>query len=225
MGLPQERYFDEQGERTLLSPTSKQYQDAASLVTPETRAERPALPGWQDVMRAIDACRDRSARVTLPSKEDATTTLAGGLGDRAPLNWERAMSKCPGEPKQVAMLNAMMTDAHLGARLKAELAFISAVNNRAWYAAGHAMQRLKSLDVSTTEVAALLDNAARGDGSSCAHGLARKLTVDPHLITDDDIARVREHFSDAETAQIIHVIAMANFFDRFTESLGLPSEE
>jgi alkylhydroperoxidase family enzyme len=45
------------------------------------------------------------------------------------------------------------------------------------------------------------------------------------LITDADIARVREHFSDAQTAQIIQVISLANLFDRFTQSLGLPLED
>jgi alkylhydroperoxidase family enzyme len=65
----------------------------------------------------------------------------------------------------------------------------------------------------------------KGHGPSAAHHLANKMTANPHMITDDDIASVRKHFSDAETAQIIHVISMANLFDRFTEPLGLPLEE
>ena len=55
--------------------------------------------------------------------------------------------------------------------------------------------------------------------------LAAKSTANPHLITDADLAKVREHFSDAETAEIMQVICMANLFDRFTEALGLPLED
>ncbi|MEX0613307.1 MAG: hypothetical protein WD229_14405 [Pirellulales bacterium] len=51
-----------------------------------------------------------------------------------------------------------------------------------------------------------------------------KSTADPHLVTDADIAQVRAHYTDHETAQIVQVICMANLFDRFTEALGLPLE-
>jgi alkylhydroperoxidase family enzyme len=226
MGLPQERYFDDKGERTLLTPTSAQYQNAASVVTPDTRPPRPALLSWEEALSAIDAARGRRARVNLPSAEVTTAALGEALGDRRPLNWERAMAHIPSGPnKLVAMLHVMMTDDHLSVRLKSELALISAVNNRAWYAACHALHRLQKLDVSTKQVVALFDDLERGDAPSAAHRLASKLTANPHMITDVDITRVRQHFSDAETAQIIHVISMANFFDRFTESLGLPLDE
>jgi alkylhydroperoxidase family enzyme len=114
----------------------------------------------------------------------------------------------------------------LSTRLKAELALISAIHNRAWYAVGHAVHRLQGLGVSTDQMAALFDDDADGaNAASPAYRLAAKLTADPHLITDADIAQVRQHYSDAETAQIVQVICMANLFDRFTEALGLPLEE
>jgi alkylhydroperoxidase family enzyme len=62
-------------------------------------------------------------------------------------------------------------------------------------------------------------------GATAAYRLAAKLTADPHLITDQDIAALRDHFNDSETAQIIHVICMANLFDRFTAALGLPLDQ
>jgi alkylhydroperoxidase family enzyme len=61
-------------------------------------------------------------------------------------------------------------------------------------------------------------------GAAAAYRLAAKSTTDPHLITDADVANVRAEFNDRETAQIMQVICMANLFDRFTESLGLPVE-
>jgi alkylhydroperoxidase family enzyme len=102
---------------------------------------------------------------------------------------------------------------------------ISAINNRAWYAVGHAAHRLHDDGVSHDELAAMFQgDAGASAGEAAAHRLATKSTVDPHLITDADIEAVREHYSDEETAQIVQVICMANFFDRFTESLGLALE-
>jgi alkylhydroperoxidase family enzyme len=50
---------------------------------------------------------------------------------------------------------------------------------------------------------------------------AAKLTAAPHTIADADIARLRKHFSDYETAEVVYVTCSSNWFDRFTETLGL----
>jgi alkylhydroperoxidase family enzyme len=63
-----------------------------------------------------------------------------------------------------------------------------------------------------------------GDAAA-AYNLAAKSTANPHLVTDADLAHVRDHFSGAETAEIMQVICMSNLLDRFTEALGLPLEE
>jgi alkylhydroperoxidase family enzyme len=53
---------------------------------------------------------------------------------------------------------------------------------------------------------------------------ARKLTVDPALITDADIAGLRKHFPDQEVAEIVYHVTQAAFFDRLTEAAGLQLE-
>jgi alkylhydroperoxidase family enzyme len=99
------------------------------------------------------------------------------------------------------------------------------VHNRAWYAVGVAADRLRRQGVPADEMVALFDDGPASTGAAAAHRLAAKSTADPHLIADADIAAVRQHYSDAETAQIVQVICMANMFDRFTEALGLPLAE
>jgi alkylhydroperoxidase family enzyme len=225
MGIPQDRRFGEE-ENSLVTPTREQFLNTVSIVVPATRADRPPVPSIDEVRQALRDCRERTARVALPSEEEARKVLTT-VGDRAPLAWERALAQLPERgPAQVATLNAIMTDEHLPARLKAELALISAVHNRAWYAVGHAAQRLHRMGVEADEMAMLFDGESQpSNGAAAAHQLAAKSTTDPHLITDADIARVREHYSDAQTAQIMQVICMTNMFDRFTEALGLPLEE
>jgi alkylhydroperoxidase family enzyme len=225
MGIPQDSRFGEEDSR-LDTPTSEAFQSTVSVAAPTTRASRPGLPSFDEVSSAIEACREREARVSLPSEEEARKSLTS-INGRAPFNWERAMAGVPGSgAMQVNTLNTIASDEHLPVRLKAELALISAVHNRAWYAVGHAAHRLRELGVSTEEMVTLFDSESlESKESGAAYQLAAKLTANPHLITDADIARVREQFSDRETAQIVHVICMANMFDRFTEALGLPLED
>jgi alkylhydroperoxidase family enzyme len=225
IGIPQDSRFGEEDSR-LDTPTSEAFQSTVSIAAPTTRASRPGLPSFDEVASAIEECCVREARVALPDRDEARKALAS-IKDRAPFNWERAMTGVPGTgAMQVNTLNTIMGDENLPVRFKAELALISAVHNRAWYAVGHAADRLRNLGVPTEEMVALFDDVAlESNKSAAAYQLAAKLTADPHRITDADIARVREQFSDRETAQIVHVICMANMFDRFTEALGLPLEE
>jgi len=226
MGLPQERRYGDEGEIKLTTPTSEQFQHTKSIVIPTVRAPRPPLASIAQAQQAIAASRSRSPRVALPSEADARQELADVIGQREPFVWEWALAALPENGKaHVKTWNTILTDDHLTPRLKAELTFITAMNNQAWYAAAHATHRLKQLGVSPEDLTSLLgDQEPPLGGAAAAYHLAAKSTTDPHLITDADIAHVREHFSDQETAEIMQVICLANLFDRFTESLGLPVE-
>jgi alkylhydroperoxidase family enzyme len=221
-GIPQDNRFDESGA-TLISPTSAQWAEATSTAAPTTRKERPPLPTQQEIEANIAKCQGRISRVELPGAHGAQETLAEVVDGRAPLNWERALAALPTVgPAYVTSWNLIRSDEHLSPRLKNELAYITAVHNRAWYAAGIAAHQLEELGVSAEQRHQLLTAESDQSPSAAAYRLARKSTVDSHLIVDADVEAVRAHFSDAETAQILHVICMANWFDRFTESLGLP---
>jgi alkylhydroperoxidase family enzyme len=102
---------------------------------------------------------------------------------------------------------------------------VTARENRAWYAAEHARVRYAA---GGRDIAALASfeslEAAVAPGWAEALRFTRKLTTAPQTIGDADVARLREHFSDAETAEIIDSTGDANAFDRLTESLRLPLE-
>ena len=226
MGLPQERRYGDEGEIKLTTPTSEQFQHTKSIVIPTVRTPRPPLASIAQAQLAIAASRSRTPRVALPNEADARQELADVIGQREPFVWERALAALPENGKaHVKTWNTILTDDHLTPRLKAELTFITAMNNQAWYAAAHAAHRLKQLGASPKDLTSLLgEKEPQMGGAAAAYHLAAKSTTDPHLITDADIAHVREHFSDQETAEIMQVICLANLFDRFTESLGLPVE-
>ena len=101
----------------------------------------------------------------------------------------------------------------------------AARNDRAWYALGHARQRLAELGLNDEAIDAL-DHP--GDSIPASErlvlALARKLTVNPALITDADIEGLRKHFSDHEVAEIVYHVTQGAFFDRLTEAAGLRLE-
>jgi alkylhydroperoxidase family enzyme len=113
----------------------------------------------------------------------------------------------------------------LGAKHKAEIAYVAARYDRAWYALGHARQRLKDLGLSDDAIDAL-DHPGESipQRQRAFLALARKLTVDPVLITDADLAALRQDDSDPEVAEIVYQVTQAAFFDRLTEAAGLPLE-
>jgi alkylhydroperoxidase family enzyme len=222
-GIPQDRAFSNR-DADLLTPTSERFRVTTSIVTPNTRTARPALPTAEEFAAAVEAAQERSMRVAIANEAEARQAVSEVIGDREPLRWEMLMA-ASGNASQVQSWNTMMTDDNLPPRLKAELAFICAINNRAWYAAAHAAKQLNELGASPADLASLIAGEARGPtGHAAARKLAAKSTTDPHLISDADIASVRQHHSDAETAMILHVVCQANMFDRFTEALGLPVE-
>jgi alkylhydroperoxidase family enzyme len=226
MGLPQERNDGDEGDSMFTTPTSQQFQRTKSIVVPATRAPRLPMPTLEQTRESIAACQVRLPRVALPREEDARQVLSSVIGDRAPWTWERALAELPENGKShVAIWNTVQSDDHLTPRFKAELAFLTAINNHAWYAAAHAASRLTRLGVSPAELTALIRGEWQPtDGAAAAYRLAAKSTNEPHLITDADFAAVRDGFSDQEAAQILQVICLANMFDRFTEALGLPLE-
>jgi alkylhydroperoxidase family enzyme len=228
IGLPQERRRGAEGEIKFTTPTDQQFLHAQSVVAPIARTRRPPLATFQQIEQAIAAIRSRRPRVALPTVEVAQRELADTLSGREPYEWERALAQLPVIGKtHVRIWNTMLSDNHLSPQLKAELALITAANNRAWYAAAHAAHRLTQLGASSEDLTSLLDEDEKAEsmrGTAAAYRLAAKSTTDPHLIADADITQIREHFGDAATAQIIQVICMANLFDRFTEALGLPLE-
>jgi hypothetical protein len=106
------------------------------------------------------------------------------------------------------------------------IAWVSARENRAWYAAGHARARYRASggDEAALYSIADLEKAATTAGHAEALRFARKLTSAPHTIVDEDIARLKQYFNDFEVAEIIQLTCDANAFDRFTEALRLPLE-
>jgi alkylhydroperoxidase family enzyme len=232
MKIPQEEH------RVYLTPTAPRYSSLRSLVAPlaadtsgsasatAAPSYRPPLESPEAVEAALAACRARTPRLSLVDEDRARALLPGDWPAGPLPQWVRLLANFPeAGVARIAMHRAAEEKGSLDRRLRAEVAYVAARRDRAWYALGHARRRLESLGLPAAEIAALdgpwdsFDPARRS-----ALTLARKLTVDPARITDADVASVREHYPDREVAELIHQVSEAAFFDRVTEAVGLPLE-
>ena len=136
------------------------------------------------------------------------------------------MSELPIALEAWRQRQGLVRDGQTDAKLRAQIAYVSARENRSWYAAGHARTRYLALGGDEQALAsfAAMEQAATTPGHAEALRFARKLTSAPHTIVDDDVERLKAHFSNHEIAEIIDLTCDANGFDRFTEVLRLPLE-
>src|SRR6266496_2249986 len=68
------------------------------------------------------------------------------------------------------------------------------------------------------------DFARFSDSEKAALIYAEKLTRTPWEITDDDVAGLKQHFSDAQIVDLHLLVGEINLTNRFTDPLGLELE-
>lgn len=225
-GIPQDQSFGGEEHSQLDTPTSPEFVNFQSRVAPLNVSARPVWESWEEVQAALQIARGRSSRVTLPAIETARSVLAADTPGVTPPTWVQAISELPVALDAWRQRQALVRDGKTDSMLRVMIAWVSARENRAWYSAGHARTRFLGQGGNESALAsfAALEEAARQPGHSEALRFARKLTAAPHTIVDEDISRLKQHFSDFEVAEIIQLTCDANAFDRLTETLRLPLE-
>lgn len=237
LAIPQEDH------RVYLTPTSEKYVDLPSVVAPidptqvgsqtvckPLAANRPPLESRQEVESRLTAARSRKPRLPLVADDEARALLPQDWPSTPLPQWIRLLANFPDAGK--ARINSILASGvpgfergSLDRTLRAQIAWIAARQDRAWYALGHAKQRLNALGQSDDAIYGLDDPAEDvAPMQRAVFHLARKLTVDPALVTDSDVEAVRKHLSDRETAEVVYFITVAGFFDRVTEAAGLQLE-
>jgi alkylhydroperoxidase family enzyme len=226
-GIPQDERASEP-HSALNSPTSEQFSTRQSKLLPESWTTRPTLESRSDMEAALSQARTRESRVALPDTEQVRQSLPADLADQPTTSWKRAVMQFPTSgASYIRTYQAMQSVGKIPTLLKAQLAWIAARHDRAWYALGDARRRLNELGVQADQQYALDAPTAANFSPAelAAFAFTEKLTVSPQLITDADVAALQTHYSDFEVAEIIAITCSAATFDRFTESLGLKLEE
>ncbi len=230
LAIPQEDH------RTYLTETPERFRTLKSKVAPlDPNAEgmacaRPASRGPLEdraaVETALQQARSRKSRLVLAAEDQAKALLGDKHTALASQNWARLLADFPkAGPPRVAMHDATEKEGKLSPTLNAAIAWAAAREDRAWYALAHARTRLKALGLSDDSIFAIdaKDNFLSARDRE-AVALARKITVNPALIDDQDIVSLRKSFTDHEVAEIVFQATEAAYFNRLTEAAGLTLE-
>jgi alkylhydroperoxidase family enzyme len=224
-GIPQDQSFGGTEHSELNTPTSAEFASVPSKVIPVDSKPRPEWEKREQVEAALQAARMRSPVVELPTVEVARNILAKDCPGVTPPAWFQATANLPVALDAWGQRQALAREGKTASDLRILIAWISARENRAWYAAGHARARYRASGGDETVLYSFADlESTASPGNAEALRFARKLTSAPHTIVDEDIARLKQHFTDFEVAEIIQLTCDANSFDRFTEALRLPLE-
>lgn len=224
-GIPQDQSFGGDEPSQLNTPTSDEFSRLPSRVAPVDCQPRPEWESREAVDAALATARSREPAVELPSMESARQILAADTPGVTPPVWFQAMANLPSALSSWKQRQALVRDGQTAPELRVLIEWVSARENRAWYAAGHAQARYVALGRKASD----LDSFAQleslvSPAQAEALRFVRQLTSAPHTVGDADIARLREQFNDNEVAEIIQLTSEANAFSRFTEALRLPLE-
>lgn len=225
-GIPQDQSFGSEEPSELNTPTSDEYANARSKVAPANVTVRPEWEPADIVTAKFAKIRQRTPVVMLPSVARGQHVLLSDTPGVTPPVWLQAIADLSVALDAWRQRQAMVRDGKTDLLLRAQIAWISARENRAWYSAAHARARYLALGGAEESLVSFgsMEQSAVAPGQAEALRFARKLTSSPQKMVDSDITRLQEHFTDYEVAEIIQLTCDANAFDRFTEALQLPLE-
>jgi alkylhydroperoxidase family enzyme len=224
---------------TFLTPTADRYKHSISKIAPLHRDEasgrltsvassrRPALESRAEVERQLALCRTRKPRLPVLSETEARSTLADAWSGPSSPQWVRLLANFPREgASRVRSLVAAEESGDLDAPIKAQVSWIVARQDRAWYATAEARRRLKKLGMSDERIYAL-DGSWEGFSPKERSLLivARKLAASPIILTDQDVTEAVNAATPREVVQLISYVTGRAYFNRVTEAAGLPADE
>lgn len=226
-------------EHTYQTPTSEDFQDkvtsivplvddlAAGAATSPTVCVRPALETREEVEAALAACRHRTARLPLVDEEQAREVLGKDAPEGPLPQWARLLANFPRDGKRaVAGIRSANEKGELPPLLKAQLAWIIARQDRAWYALGEARARLAALGQTDDQVFALDgDWQDFSPKEQAMFRVARNLAASPMILTDNEFAEALELSSPREMVQLVSYTTNRASFNRITEAAGLQLEQ
>jgi hypothetical protein len=225
--------------QSYLTPTPEKFQTKITKVAPVvndpktgeptkiTVCIRPALESRADVEKALEIARKRTPRLPLLDDAKARAIVSESLPEGPLPQWVRLVANFPREGmNRITSMRAAEEKGDLKPLLKAQVSWIIARQDRAWYALGLAKRRLKELGQTDDQIYSL-----DGDWSGFSavdramFTVARKLAASPVVLTDDDVDAAVKLAGPRDVVQLISYTTTRASFDRITESAGLRLED
>lgn len=235
-----------EGHRKFVTEKPKDFADQPSFVAPLSKragtsvaaaiAARPNLESREQVEAQLDECRKRLPLLPLASTRDTLVFVPDFTRQDAPgvipegaevAIWMRQYAIFPKTGGyKVGSTIAEAGRGQIDPLLRARINWICARHDRAWYALGQAKRRLLALGQSEDAIYALDgDWSAYPEKDRLVLAFARKLTLEPANITDQDVANLRKHFNVTQVAELVHRVSSAAMINRMGEACNLPLED
>jgi len=219
-----------------LTPTSPAFEKTVSNVVvlsdisdaPNTCATvslRPALEPRDFVEKMLLECKTRQPRIPLMDESKTRESLPGtsSLSGQLP-NWVRLLARFPtaGSSRFDSIL-ASDEKGDISPLLKAQLSWILARQDRAWYALGRARDQLRNLNQSSDQIYALDGNwNSFPDREQALFRLAKNLGNAPVVLSAGEVKNAVVVAGARDVVQVISFTTSRSSFNRITEALGLP---
>lgn len=222
-------------KHTYLTPTSDQYKKLVTKVAPLSIDEktglpttnvickRPALESRADVESALEAAKKRAPRLPLVAEDATRKLLPVEMNVSTIPQWMRLLATFPtaGKSRIVQQLN-VEEKGELSKLLRAQVSWVIARQDRAWYATGLAKKKLTELGQTDDQIYSLdgdLKNLPAKDRALLT--VARKLAASPVVLTDADVDEAVKLAGPRDVVQLINYTTTRASFDRITEAAGL----
>jgi AhpD family alkylhydroperoxidase len=219
-----------------VTPTSERFQHVITKVAPVTLdpltglpskmtvCNRPALEPQAEVKSSLDVARRRTPRLPLVDEDQARMLVPEIFPDGVLPQWVRLFANFPtSAPGRIANIRAAEERGDLSPLLKAQLSWIIARQDRAWYAVGEAQHRLHQLGQSDGQIDSLDgDWKPFTPREQALFVVAKKLAASPVVLNDAEVTNAVKLAGPRDVVQTIEYTTSRAFFDRVTEAVGLP---
>lgn len=213
--------------RTLITKVAPVVADSTGAPTKRTECNRPPLESREEVEKALSVARKREPRLPVLDEAKARAIVSETWPEGPLPQWVRLVVNFPREgANRITSVRASDEKGDLTPLLRAQVSWIIARQDRAWYATGLAKRRLNALGQSDDQIYKL-----DGDWSEFSpvdramFTVARKLAASPVVLTDDDVSQAVKLAGPRDVVQLISYTTTRASFDRITEAAGLQLEE
>ena len=222
-----------------LTPTSPKFQNVITKVVPLMIDEKTGKPSTQtvfrraplesraDVVKALDSARQRTPRLPLVEEFKARELVPEEFPEGALPQWVRLLATFPNSGKgRIASIHSSEARGDLKPLLKAQVSWIIARQDRAWYALGQARQRLHEFGWSDDQIFKLDGDWSEFTPAERAQfRLARQLAASPIMLTDAETTEAVKQVGPRDVVQLISYTTNRASFNRITEAVGLQVEK
>lgn len=126
-----------------------------------------------------------------------------------------------------ALWAAIMHQGNVDKGLKWMVGYLASMAAGCQYCSAHTATGANSAGVPAAKIEAIWEYETSplfSDAERAAFRLAQNAGQVPNAVTDADFEELRRHFSDEDLVEIIAVVALYGFFNRFNDTIGTELE-